>query len=131
MLAGAPSGVEIVLIVLSILPIPIILLGRFLARRRRARRALRLRLLAQAPARPLMWEVYTARQAGAGAEWARIKPFTLLVPARKGEEMLVAVTVAMPAPREGKGGREVDVHHDIGIARVPCPASGICIDIAR
>ncbi|KZP24982.1 hypothetical protein FIBSPDRAFT_929544 [Athelia psychrophila] len=81
------------------------------------------------PDRPMLWDVYTTQgvKGDGGINWAQMKPFAAAVDCAQ-EEMLVAVTIAMPSKRiggDGKQGKTVDLwddeegsHHQIGLSRV-------------
>ncbi|KAF7972882.1 hypothetical protein HWV62_16672 [Athelia sp. TMB] len=118
-MSSAPDkafGAKVILPVVVFVPVLAFAIDRLLKRWRWARPLAR----REAPARPRMWEVC----AGGGEEvgWAHITPLAFTLPPRAGKETLVAVAIAMPA----KPGSEAP-HREmgIGVARLPCPASGI------
>ncbi|KAF7986314.1 hypothetical protein HWV62_35278 [Athelia sp. TMB] len=76
--------------------------------------------------RPMMWDVYTRYRGVKGADevtWPQIKPFAATVDCAQ-EQMLVAVTIAMPSPSEDRKEGDADLweeagaQHHIGLARL-------------
>ncbi|KAF7986313.1 hypothetical protein HWV62_35276 [Athelia sp. TMB] len=132
-MSSAPDkafGAKVILPVVVFVPVLAFAIDRLLKRWRWARPLAR----REAPARPRTWEVCAGRRGEPEIGWAHISPLTFTLPPRAGKEMLVAVVIAMPAPphagdadagsaQEGDLG---DPHREIGIgvARLPCPASG-------